>query len=222
MPCGAAGATMKSPSAPHRDAETFAQTRNNLTDWIAGGPGTVVNAAKGRTATNARLAAGYLDHAARPQSCAGVRYEDWRAYAGTNFSASPALNVSQPRISASTLSPKASLAWQVSDTWRLTGSWGVAYRMPTVTELYQAITTGTTLTVPNPNLKPERASSYELAAEYRTGQRPGAPVPVRGRHRQRPAVAVGAAGGRLHHPVQLCAECGPHPGARAGIGGRSV
>jgi iron complex outermembrane recepter protein len=44
----------------------------------------------------------------------------------------------------------------------------VAYRMPTVTELYQAITTGTQLTVPNPNLKPERANSYELAAEYKT------------------------------------------------------
>ena len=51
----------------------------------------------------------------------------------------------------------------------MTGSWGVAYRMPTVTELYQAITTGTTLTVPNPNLRPERASSYELAAEQRSG-----------------------------------------------------
>ena len=52
----------------HRDAETFAQTRNNLTDWIAGGLGTVANAAKGRTATNALWAAGHLDHAARPQS----------------------------------------------------------------------------------------------------------------------------------------------------------
>jgi iron complex outermembrane receptor protein len=40
--------------------------------------------------------------------------------------------------------------------------------MPTVTELYQAITTGTQLTVPNPDLKPERASSYELAAERKT------------------------------------------------------
>ena len=41
-------------------------------------------------------------------------------------------------------------------------------RMPTVTELYQAITTGTTLTVPNPNLKPEHADSYELAAQRKT------------------------------------------------------
>jgi iron complex outermembrane recepter protein len=152
----------------HRDAETIAQTRNNLTDWIAGGLGTVANAASGRTATNAVWLQDIWTLLPDLKASAGLRYEDWRAYSGSNFSASPALNVSQPRISASTLSPKATLAWQMSDAWRLTGSWGVAYRMPTVTELYQAITTGTALTVPNPNLKPERASSYELAAERRT------------------------------------------------------
>ena len=152
----------------HRDAETFAQTRNNLTDWIAGGLGSVVNAAKGRTATNAVWLQDIWTLLPDLKASAGLRYEDWRAYGGSNFSAAPPLNVSQPRISASTLSPKASLAWQISNDWRLTGSWGVAFRMPTVTELYQAITTGTVLTVPNPNLKPERASSYELAAEHRT------------------------------------------------------
>jgi iron complex outermembrane receptor protein len=153
----------------HRDAETFAQPRNNLTDWIAGGTGTVVNAAKGRTATNAFWVQDIWSFAPGVRAALGVRYEDWRAYAGSNFSSSPTLNVTQPRISASTLSPKASLAWSMSDAWTVTGSWGVAYRMPTVTELYQAITTGTTLTVPNPNLRPERASSYELAAERRSG-----------------------------------------------------
>jgi len=151
----------------HRDAETFAQTRNNLTDWIAGGLGTVVNAAKGRTATNAVWLQDIWTLVPDLKASAGLRYEDWRAYGGSNFSTSPPLNVSQPRNSASTLSPKASLAWQISDNWRATGSWGVAFRMPTVTELYQAITTGTVLTVPNPNLKPERANSYELAAEHR-------------------------------------------------------
>jgi iron complex outermembrane recepter protein len=153
----------------HRDAESFAQTRNNLTDWIAGGSGAVVNAAHGRTATNAVWLQDIWTLLPDLKFAPGLRYEDWRAYAGTNFSASPSLNVSQPRIAASTLSPKASLAWQISDSWKTTASWGLAYRMPTVTELYQAITTGTVLTVPNPNLKPERASSYELAAEYHTG-----------------------------------------------------
>jgi iron complex outermembrane recepter protein len=153
----------------HRDAETFAQTRNNLTDWIQGGTGSVVNAAKGRTATSAVWMQDIWTLLPELKVSAGLRYEDWRAYGGSNFSAAPVLNVSQPRISASTLSPKASLAWQMSDAWRLTGSWGVAYRVPTVTELYQAITTGASLTVPNPNLRPERASSYELAAERVTG-----------------------------------------------------
>jgi iron complex outermembrane receptor protein len=152
----------------HRDAETFAQTRNSLADWITGGTGAVVNAAKGRTATNALWLQDIWAFGTSVKAALGLRYEDWRAYAGSNFSASPALNVSQPRISASALSPKATLAWATSDAWTVTGSWGIAYRMPTVTELYQSITTGTTLTVPNPNLKPERASSYELAVEQRT------------------------------------------------------
>ncbi len=152
----------------HRDAETFAQLRNNLTDWIAGGLASAVNSAQGRTATNALWLQDIWTLLPDLRASAGLRYEDWRAYDGTNSSAAPSLNVSQPRISASTLSPKASLAWQVSGNWKVTGSWGIAYRMPTVTELYQAITTGTVLTVPNPNLKPERASSYELAAEHRT------------------------------------------------------
>ncbi|HKQ44905.1 MAG TPA: TonB-dependent receptor [Rhizomicrobium sp.] len=152
----------------HRDAESFAQRRNNLTDWIAGGTGSTVNAAKGRTATNAVWLQDIWSLMPDFKASLGLRYEDWRAYGGSNFSASPALNVSQPRISASTLSPKAAMSWQMSDAWKVSGSWGIAYRMPTVTELYQAVTTGASLTVPNPHLKPERASAYELAAERRT------------------------------------------------------
>ncbi|MFX8786134.1 TonB-dependent receptor, partial [Acinetobacter baumannii] len=85
----------------------------------------------------------------------------WRAFSGSNFSASPALSVTQPGLSKNALSPKATLAWTPAQQWRLTASYGRAYRFPTVTELYQAITTGTTLTVPNPNLKPERADSID-------------------------------------------------------------
>jgi iron complex outermembrane receptor protein len=152
----------------HRDAETFAQARNTLSGWIKGGMGAVVNAAKGRTATNAIWAQDIWTLSPDLKLSLGLRYEDWRAYAGTNYSASPALNVTQPRIAAGTLSPKVALTWAISSGWSLTGSYGRAYRMPTVTELYQAITTGTTLTVPNPDLRPERADSYELAAQRKT------------------------------------------------------
>jgi len=152
----------------HRDAETFSQVRNNLADWMRGGLGAVANSAQGRTFTDAQWLQDIWTLLPDMKLALGVRHEDWRAYDGTNFSASPALNVTQPRVSSSSFSPKASLAWQISGDWSLTGSWGEAMRMPSVTELYQAITTGTALTVPNPNLKPEHADSYELAAQRKT------------------------------------------------------
>ena len=153
----------------HRDVETYNQRRNTLTDWIAGGLGSVVNSARGRTATNAVWVQDIWTITPEIKAALGGRYEDWRAYDGVNFSASPALNVSQPKITARTFSPKAAVSWQVSDPWRLTFSYGQAYRMPTVTELYQSVTTGATLSVPNPNLKPEHSNEYEVAAEYKTG-----------------------------------------------------
>jgi iron complex outermembrane receptor protein len=95
----------------------------------------------------------------------GARYEWWRAYDGYNFSLAPPLSVNQPALSAAKFSPKAALAWQASPEWLATGLFGVAYRFPTVTELYQVVTTGPTLTVPNPFLKPEHAVSGEIALE---------------------------------------------------------
>jgi iron complex outermembrane receptor protein len=151
----------------HRDAETFSQLKSNTADWVNGGAVSTATNAKGRTATNALWVQDIWSFAPDWKATIGGRFEDWRAYDGYNFSATPALNVNQPKLSTSTFSPKASVAWAVADPWTLSASWGVAYRMPTVTELYQAITTGTQLTVPNPNLKPEHANSYEVAVEYK-------------------------------------------------------
>ncbi len=152
----------------HRDAETFSQLKYNTADWMHGGPSLTATDAKGRTATDALWLQDIWSFAPDWKATIGGRLEDWRAYDGTNFSAAPALNVNQLELATRTVSPKVSVAWTVADPWTLSASWGVAYRMPTVTELYQAVTTGALLTVPNPNLKPERANSYELAAEYKT------------------------------------------------------
>jgi iron complex outermembrane receptor protein len=93
----------------------------------------------------------------------GGRYEWWRAYDGFNFSLSPALVVRQPEQRRGAFSPKASLAWRPGDDWQVTFSAGQAWRFPTVSELYQAVTTGPTITVPDPTLRPERARSEEAA-----------------------------------------------------------
>ena len=154
----------------HRDQEMFSQIRYNLADWVSGAPTSVNTYARGRTATNAVWLQDIWTILPELKATLGLRAEQWNAYNGYNYSAAPALNVTQPTLHTSAVSPKAALAWKPDGDWTLTASYGRAFRMPTVTELYQAITTGVSLTVPNPNLKPERANSYELAAEYRTDE----------------------------------------------------
>jgi iron complex outermembrane receptor protein len=95
----------------------------------------------------------------------GGRYEWWRAWGGRNFNAAPRLDVVQPGRAAQGFSPKASLRWQPARRWSLTLSGGRALRFPTVSELYQSTSVGNNIQSPDPNLKPEKATSAELAVE---------------------------------------------------------
>ena len=69
--CGAAGRIMTCRSACIAMPETFAQIKYNVADWIAGAPTSTATDAKGRTATDALWAAGYLDLRAGLQSHLG-------------------------------------------------------------------------------------------------------------------------------------------------------
>jgi iron complex outermembrane receptor protein len=151
----------------HADRYTLASNTSTTTDWISGGAVTTTAQSQGKTFTNAV----WLQDAWRfdPQwkLTLGGRQEYWRARDGFNYAtlAASASSVRQPGIDSSRFSPKASLAWEANRDWRVTASYGTAYRFPTVTELYQAVTSGTTIVTPNPNLRPERAYSGELAIE---------------------------------------------------------
>jgi len=154
----------------HRDQEDLSQIKYNTSNWLTATATSTATDASGRTATDALWLQDIWSVMPDLKATLGVRAEDWRAYDGYNYSTSPALSVNQPTLHTSDVSPKASLAWAAWSNWTLTASYGEAFRMPTVTELYQAITTGTQLTVPNPNLKPERDDSYDLSAEYKADQ----------------------------------------------------
>jgi iron complex outermembrane receptor protein len=149
----------------HYDGFTLRNRRFATTDWIDGSAGSLVQEARGHTRTLAAWAQDRFALAPTVELTLGGRFEWWKAYDGRNFSASPALDVDQPTRSAQGISPKASLRWQPGSSWNVTLSGGRALRFPTVSELYQAISTGPTITVPNPDLKPERALSAELAVE---------------------------------------------------------
>jgi iron complex outermembrane receptor protein len=149
----------------HGDRYRLVSNKFNAADWRTGPEGTLATSALGKTGTVALWGQDAWTLAPALKLTLGARLEHWRAYDGLNTSASPVLNQIQPPLAATYISPKASLAWTPVDGWRLTTSYGEAHRFPTVQELYQTVTTGVTLTVPNPNLRPEHARSGELSAE---------------------------------------------------------
>jgi iron complex outermembrane receptor protein len=149
----------------HGDRFALASNRFATADWRTGDQGALVQASRGRTRTIALWAQDRWTLARGVDLTLGARYEWWRAYDGFNFSAAPALSVNQPEQRRRGFSPKLSLRWTGGNGWRVTLSAGQAYRFPTVSELYQAVSTGPSLTVPDPTLRPERARSEELAIE---------------------------------------------------------
>jgi iron complex outermembrane receptor protein len=151
----------------HQDRFTLDNPRYALDDWRNGPNGALLANSQGHTRTQALWAQDSWAVTPDVRLTVGGRYERWRAFGGLNVSTAPPLNTSQPQISHETFSPKGVVAWSPSPDWTLKASLAIANRFPTVTELYQAITTGTTLSVPDPNLKPERSLSSELSVERR-------------------------------------------------------
>lgn len=84
----------------------------------------------------------------------------------------PGLPLRSPDSSSNAdFSPKFSLNWDATPEWSVKGNYGIAYRFPTVFELYsnavsQFSSPSSPVTIPNPFLKPERDHSYEVALEF--------------------------------------------------------
>lgn len=149
----------------HEDKFHLINPKYALSDWRVGDDGALQSLSEGRTRTQAVWVQDVWTLTPTLKATTGIRFEDWRASNGRNFSATPALDAAQPVQERSGTSPKLVLVWTPMQAWTFKGSVGLAYRFPTVTELYQAVTTGVTLSVPTPDLKPERALSSELSAE---------------------------------------------------------
>jgi len=128
--------------------------------------GALSTASRGRTRTLALWAQDEIRLMPALSLTLGGRQEWWHAWNGYNLAANGAA-VTQPARNVSGFSPKASFDWQPAQHWDVRLSFGQAWRFPTVGELYQAVTVGTLLANPNPDLLPERARSEELAIEHR-------------------------------------------------------
>ncbi|WP_020201786.1 TonB-dependent receptor [Cupriavidus sp. WS] len=166
-PQGVAGANIVSFGA-HYDQFKLVSPTYTTADWTAGSSGALFSNSLGKTQTTALWLQDVWRVAPGVQATLGGRYEWWRAYDGYNFSLGSngaGVSISQPSVDQSGFSPKASLTWDATERWSVTGSFGKALRFPTVGELYQSVQTGTTFTQANPFLQPERVLSSELAIE---------------------------------------------------------
>lgn len=149
----------------HYDQYTLKNPTYNTADWNVEQPvyTTVASEGAGKTRTTALWAQDSWRVSPQVRLTLGGRYERWNAYDGYN--ANGATKVTQPDVNLAKFSPKATVAWTATPDWTLTASFGQAYRFATVAELYQLVTTGTTFTSPDPNLKPDNVLSTELRAE---------------------------------------------------------
>ena len=156
----------------HGDRYELTNERFTTTDWIDGSPGALATSARGKTQALGLWMQDAWDITDAITLIAGGRWEWWKAYDGFNYSATPFQLVEQPEVEADTFSPKTSLEWEFAADWSAKASFGKAYRFPTVGELYQLVTVGTTVVSPNPNLKPETALSTEfsLARSFDDGE----------------------------------------------------
>ncbi|QJU57584.1 TonB-dependent receptor [Sphingomonas sp. AP4-R1] len=148
----------------HYDRFEIKSSRYLTNDWRTGSEGALDLQSLGKTRTVGLWLQDAWDIRPNLTLTVGGRTEWWRAYDGVNYSRSPAISTLQPERRAQRFSPKATLAWTPIPGWTARASFGQASRFPTVGELYQIVTTPVPAT-PNPNLKPERARSEELALE---------------------------------------------------------
>ncbi|MDR1275123.1 MAG: TonB-dependent receptor [Candidatus Accumulibacter sp.] len=98
---------------------------------------------------------------------AGARYDKWETSGLNNrYAAAPFGTFVSPQRKENAISPKLSGVYRVSDTLTLRSSVGSAFRAPTNYDLYANIRTMSyLLMMSDPNLKPEKATSWDVGVE---------------------------------------------------------
>jgi iron complex outermembrane recepter protein len=153
----------------HVDQYELRSDTFSTTDWQEADKDLLTASAKGNTRTQAWYAQDKWQINPQWALTTGGRLEHWQAFDGRNRTT--ITNVLQTSDyddkSETKFSPKLGLSFAPVPEWGFSAALGKAYRFPTVSELYQSITSGATLVQNNPDLKPEKVYSAELSAERR-------------------------------------------------------
>lgn len=153
----------------HQDDYKYASEQYSVSRWSNEDSKTRWNSTnRGRTSTQALYIQDDWKFAPQFTLITGVRQEKWQATEGSINTTALGQNNFKDREETGT-SPKITLAWQATQDWNIRGSLGKAFRFPTVTELFQTQTKGSTTSISDPNLKPEKVFAKDLTAEGAVG-----------------------------------------------------
>ncbi len=131
-------------------------------DYLRGAAEARFSASQGNTDLTSLYVQDSWSFAERWDTTLGLRAERWSASDGATSNASTTVRFGGREDTY--LSPKAALAYQVSEDWSVKASVGRAVRMPTVSEIYQGSPSGNTVPANDPNLRAERSWTAELTA----------------------------------------------------------
>jgi iron complex outermembrane recepter protein len=151
-----------------RDRFQLRSTTLDTAQWQDGAGGSTFAGSTGNT----QLSSAYVQDTWRIlptlRSSFGLRHETWKANRGSISNSTSTLGLNERQESY--LSPKAALAYDLNAQATIKTSFGRSVRFPTVSELYQGSISGAVVLNNDPNLKPERANTQELSAEYALDQ----------------------------------------------------
>lgn len=145
---------------------------NNTADWSVGNKGSLFATSRGETTTQALYIQDKWQLSPKWALTLGGRQEHWVATNGRNQTTTSGIGggfqtSEYQDKSDSKFSPKLSLSFEPEPAWGFRAAVGQAFRFPTVGELYQQVTSGSTLVQNNPDLKTEEVVSGEFTAERR-------------------------------------------------------
>ncbi|KIL99432.1 TonB-dependent receptor [Paramagnetospirillum magnetotacticum MS-1] len=134
--------------------------------------GRVVNIMRGATTTKAAYAQDEYSPIPPLTLTAGFRYDIWSTNGATSGSAYTqsgttytAYNKGYRERTKGALSPKLAAVYKFDTGTVLRAAWGRAFRTPNLSDLYSTTQTSSSTTNANPDLKPEKARSWEIGAE---------------------------------------------------------
>ncbi len=122
--------------------------------------------AKGKS----KITSGYLNFEFIPLQekvtvWAGARYDSWKSYEGKMITTTK--ETSFPFQTTSKFNPKLGILYKLNRDFLLKTSYGGGFRVPGPHELYREVIVPTSVSLGNPELKPETNKCGEIAIEYK-------------------------------------------------------